>query len=145
MTFITYVFITVMTSWWSVGPLLTYIHITLSWNVIFSSKYYNEARIQKIWNLYKIINFQKIFRCFQQNSHCRTSESCRALKISQNISNRYKLKVTKAQPTPVYTFWNCSKSLTRGEGDFTAPPSPYEVEIGLMEKKTLSLNSSIKM
>ena len=32
--------------------------------------------------------FPKIFRCFQQNSHCQTSESCRTLKISQNISNR---------------------------------------------------------
>ena len=55
--------------------------------------------------------FPKIFRCFQQNSHCRTSESCRTLKISQNMSNRYKLKVTKTQPTPVYTFWNFLKSL----------------------------------
>ena len=45
--------------------------------------------------------FPKIFRCFQQNSHCRTSESCRTLKISQNMSNRYKLKVTKTQPAPV--------------------------------------------
>ena len=60
--------------------------------------------------------FPKIFRCFQQNSHCRTSESCRTLKISQNMSNRYKLKVTKTQPTPVYTLWNCSKSLSRGWG-----------------------------
>ena len=55
--------------------------------------------------------FPKIFRCFQQNSHCRTSESCRTLKISQNMSNRYKLKVTKTQPTPVCTFWNFLKSL----------------------------------
>ena len=69
--------------------------------------------------------FPKIFRCFQQNSHCRTSESCRTLKISQNMSNRYKLKVTKTQPTPVYTFWNFSKSLSGGrgggEGSFTLP------------------------
>ena len=56
--------------------------------------------------------FPKIFRCFQQNSHCRTSESCRTLKISQNISNIYKLKVTKTHPTPVYAFWNFSKSLS---------------------------------
>ena len=53
--------------------------------------------------------FPKIFRCFQQNSHCRTSESCRTLKISQNMSNRYKLKVTKTQAKPVYTFWNFSQ------------------------------------
>ena len=30
--------------------------------------------------------FLKIFRCFQQNSHCQTCQSCRTLKISQNIS-----------------------------------------------------------
>ena len=48
--------------------------------------------------------FPKIFRCFQQYSHCWTSKSCRTLKISQNMSNRYKLKVRKIQPTPVYTF-----------------------------------------
>ena len=42
--------------------------------------------------------FPKIFRSFQQNSHCQTSESCRTLKISQSISNRYKLKVAKTQP-----------------------------------------------
>ena len=60
--------------------------------------------------------FPKIFRYFQQNSNCWTSESCRTLKISQNMSNRYKLKVTKTQPTPVYTLWNCSKSLSRGWG-----------------------------
>ena len=58
--------------------------------------------------------FPKIFRCFQQNSHCRTSESCRTLKISQNMSNRYKLKFTKTQPTPLYTFLNFSKSLSGG-------------------------------
>ena len=27
--------------------------------------------------------FAKIFRCFQQNSHCRTSQICRTLRISQ--------------------------------------------------------------
>ena len=64
--------------------------------------------------------FPKIFRCFLQNSHCRTSESCRILKISQNMSNRYKLKVTKTQPTPLYTFWNFSKSL-RGSGVVLLP------------------------
>ena len=56
--------------------------------------------------------FLKIFRCFQQNSHCRTSESCRILKICLNMLNRYKLKVAKTQPKPVYTFWNFSKSLS---------------------------------
>ena len=75
---------------------------------------FNAARIQEIWNLYKIINSQKCFRCFQQNSHCRTSESCKTLKISQNMSNRQKLKVTKTQPTAVYIFWNFSKSLSGG-------------------------------
>ena len=63
--------------------------------------------------------FPKVFRCFQQNSHCQTSESCRSLKISQNMSNRYKLKVTKTQSTPVYTFWNFLKSLSGGRGSFT--------------------------
>ena len=82
--------------------------ITLSSSVIFSSKYCNVARIQKIWNMNFVQNykFPKIFRCFQQNSHCWTSESCRTLKTSQNMSNKYKLKVTKTDPTPVYTFWN---------------------------------------
>ena len=69
--------------------------------------------------------FPKIFRCFQQNSHCRTSESCRTLKISQNMSNRYKLKVTKTQPTPVYTFWNFSKSLSGGRGVVLPSPRPF--------------------
>ena len=73
--------------------------------------------------------FPKIFRCFQQNSRCRTSESCRTLTISQNIWNRYKFKVTITQPTTVYTFWNFSKSLSRG---LLLPPSPLQkVEIGL--------------
>ena len=58
--------------------------------------------------------FPKILWCFKQNSHCRTSESCRTLKISQHMSNRYKLEVTKTQPTPVYTFWKFSKSLSGG-------------------------------
>ena len=65
--------------------------------------------------------FPKIFRCFQPNSHCRTSESCRTLKISQNMSNRYKLNATKTQPTPVYTFWNFSKSFNER---VALPPSP---------------------
>ena len=73
--------------------------------------------------------FPKIFRCFQQNSHCQTSESSITLKIFQNMSNRYKLKVTKTQPTPVYTFWKFSKSLS---GRVLLPPSPTEVEIGLI-------------
>ena len=60
--------------------------------------------------------FPKIFRCFQQNSHCRTSESCRTLKISQNMWNRCKLRVTKTQPTPLYTFWNFSKNLNGVRG-----------------------------
>ena len=67
--------------------------------------------------------FLKIFRSFQQTSHCRTSESCRTLKVSQNMSNRYKLNVTKIQATPVYTFWNFSKSLKWGAGDIL-PPTP---------------------
>ena len=79
--------------------------------------------------------FPKIFRCFQQDSHCRTSESCRTLKISQNMSNWYKFKVTKMQPTPVYTFWNFSKGLRgRGGGGGSFTPSPslsLEVEIRL--------------
>ena len=78
--------------------------------------------------------FPKIFRYFQQNSNCWTSESCRTLKISQNMSNRYKLKVTKTQPTPVYTLWNCSKSLSRGWGVCVCGGGlvlPTEEEIGL--------------
>ena len=86
--------------------------------------------------------FPKIFRCFQQNSHCRTSESCRTLKISQNMSNRYKLKVTKTQPTPVYTFWKISKSLSEGGGVVLLPPPPG-VEIGLNWGAQLSSTVSI--
>ena len=70
--------------------------------------------------------FPKIFRYFQQNSNCWTSESCRTLKISQNMSNRHKLTVKKTQPAPVYTLWNCSKSFSGewwvgvgGGGSFT--------------------------
>ena len=60
MKIIANVIITAMTSSGSLGPLLTYISITLSSNVTFSStKYCNAARLQKIWNLYKIINFRK--------------------------------------------------------------------------------------
>ena len=88
--------------------------------------------------------FPKIFRCFQQNSHCRTSESCRTLKISQNMSNRYKLKVTKTQPTPVYTFWNFSKSLSGwGGGSFRPLPPLPEVEMGLSPVKLNNINWNI--
>ena len=72
--------------------------------------------------------FPKIFRCFHENSHCQTSKSCRTLKISQNMSNRYKMKVTKTQPTLAYTFWNFPKSLSGGRGGggggprWTPPP-----------------------
>ena len=82
--------------------------------------------------------FPKIFRCFQGNSHCRMSESCRILKISRNMSNRYKLKVTKTQPTLVYTFWNFSKSLS-GRGGVVLCPLP-EMEIGSIKvEKKLSV------
>ena len=66
----------------------------------------NTATRQEYKNMKFVQNykFPKIFRCFQQNSHCPTSKSFRTLKISENLSNRYKLKVTKTQPTPVYTF-----------------------------------------
>ena len=60
--------------------------------------------------------FPKIFSCFQQNSHCRTFESWRTLKISLNMSNRYKLKVTKTQPSPVYTFLKFFKMFEWGGG-----------------------------
>ena len=87
--------------------------------------------------------FPKIFRCFQQNSHCRTSESCRTLKISQNMSNRYKLKVTKTHPTPVYTFWNFSKSLKGGGGSFRPLLPLPEVEMGLSPVKLNDINWNI--
>ena len=45
--------------------------------------------------------FVKVARFFQQKSHCWISKSCRTLKISQNMSDRCKVKVTKTQPTPV--------------------------------------------
>ena len=69
----------------------------------------NTKTVKFVWN-YK---FPKIFRCFQQNSHCRTCESC-----------RYRLKVTKTEPTPVYTFWHFSKSLSGSGGSFPPPPLP---------------------
>ena len=68
--------------------------------------------------------FPKIFRCFQQNSHCRTSESYRTLNIFQNMSTRYKLKVKKTHPAHIDTFWNFSKSLSWVGGSFNSPPSP---------------------
>ena len=85
--------------------------------------------------------FPKIFKCFQQNSHCRTCEGCRTLKISQNMGNTYKLKVTKTQPTPVYTYWNFSKSLSGG-GRGVPPPLP-KVEIGLKSWKSVTKCSMI--
>ena len=45
--------------------------------------------------------------------------------------NRYKLKVTKTQPTPVYTFWRFSNSLSGRGGRVILPPAPPELEIGL--------------
>ena len=66
---------------------------------------------------------KKIFQMLPTNSYCWTSESCRILKISQNMSNRYKLKVTKSQPIPVYIFWNFSRNLSVGEvGGVVLPP-----------------------
>ena len=84
----------------------------------------------------KNYKFPKISRCFQQNSHCRTSESYRTLNIFQNMSTRYKLKVKKTHPAHIDTFWNFSKSLSWVGGSFNSPPSPPhlpppEVEIGL--------------
>ena len=87
--------------------------------------------------------FPKIFRCSQQNSHYRISESCRTLKISQNMSNRYKLKATKTQPTPVYTFWNFTKSLS-GRGEWFYRPSS-EVEIWLRTKDYNNMRKLFKI
>ena len=72
----------------------------------------------------KNYKFPKISRCFQQNSHCRTSESYRTLNIFQNMSTRYKLKVKKTHPAHIDTFWNFSKSLSWVGGSFNSPPSP---------------------
>ena len=70
----------------------------------------------------KNYKFPKISRCFQQNSHCRTSESYRTLNIFQNMSTRYKLKVKKTHPAHIDTFWNFSKSLSWVGGSFNSPP-----------------------
>ena len=79
--------------------------------------------------------FPEIFRYFQQNSNCWTSESCRTLKISQNMSNRHKLTVKKTQPTPVYTLWNCSKSFSGewggGVGGGVVLPTEEEIKLYL--------------
>ena len=95
-------------------------------------------RIKECVQTYK---FLKILRCFQQNSHCRASESCRTLKIFQNMSNRCKLKVTEIQPTPVYTFGIFSKSLSGGVSFIAPPPTPptppCKVEIGLNKRKSI--------
>ena len=77
--------------------------------------------------------FPKIFRCFQQNSHCRTSKSCRTMKIFQNMSNRWKLKVKKTQPTPVYTFWKFEW------GGNSLPPSPLTFSLFCCEKFSFGL------
>ena len=73
--------------------------------------------------------FPKIFRCFQQNSHCRTYESCRTLKISQNISNRCKLKVESRKNTAhtslyFLKFFKKFEWGGRGEGGNLTPPLP---------------------
>ena len=72
--------------------------------------------------------FPKIFRWFQQNSHCWTSKSCRTLKISQNMSNRYKPKVTKTQPAPVSEIF---QKVLVGAGEGLVLFYPPGVNIGL--------------
>ena len=54
------------------------------------------------------------------------------------MSNRCKLKVTEIQPTPVYTFWIFSKSLSGGVSFIAPHPTPpCKVEIGLKKKKSI--------
>ena len=80
----------------------------ISWNFVkFSETHhwcnhysYDATRIKRGKNTKNMkfaqnYKFPKIFRCFQQISHCRTCERCRTLTISQNMSNRFQLKVTK--------------------------------------------------
>ena len=85
-------------------------YFIIKWNLFI--KILQRDKSTKNMKFVQNYKFPKIFRCFQQNSHCPTSKSFRTLKSSENLSNRYKLKVTKTQPTPVYTFWNFSKSLS---------------------------------
>ena len=69
----------------------------------------------------------KIFRSFQQIATAgfpRAAEPWRFLRICQIDIN---WKSQKTQPTPVYTFWNFSKSLSGGGGgwgSFTLPTTP---------------------
>ena len=116
-----------MTSSGSLDPLLTYICITLSWNVIYSSKYCNVARIQKIWNLYKIINFRK----FSNNKIAtagfpRAAEPWRFLRICQIDIN---WKSQKHSPHQFILFWNFSKCLSGVEGGGGGSLTPPEVEV----------------
>ena len=106
----------------------------------FSSKYCNAARIQKIWNLYKIINFREFSGASNKIATAglpRAAEPWRLLRICQIDIN---WKVAKTQPTPVYTFWNFWKSLNGGVvggvGVVLPPlPPPPKVEIGLRNMK----------
>ena len=85
--------------------------------------------------------FPRIFRCFQQNSHCQSAENCRTLKIAQNMSNRYKLKSHKNTAHTSLYFLKFLKKFEwgscwwRGGGSFNPPLPPPKVEIGLKNMK----------
>ena len=60
------------------------------------------------------------------------------------------MNVTKTQPTPVYTFWNSTKSLSEDGGEVVLPPAPHpsslpEVEIGLRTKDYNNMRKLFKI
>ena len=88
--------------------------------------------------------FPNIFRCFQQNIHCRTSEGYRTLKNTQSMSNRYKLKVTKTQPHQFILSEIFQKVwVGGGGGSFRSLPPPPKVEMGLSPVKLNDIDWNI--
>ena len=100
----------------STNSYLYYFIIKLSSNVIFSSNYCNAARIQKIWHLYKIINFRKFSGASNKTVTAglpRAAESWRFLRICQININ-----------------WKSPKHSPHQFIVYHPPPLP-QVEIGL--------------
>ena len=99
---------------------------------MFSSKCCNAARIQKIWNLYKIINFRKSSGTFNKIATAgllRAAEPWRFLRICQIVIN---WKWQKHSPHQFILSEIFQKVwVEKGLGSFHPPPPPSEVDIGL--------------
>ena len=114
----------------SLDPVLTYIYITLSLNVIFSSKYCNAARIQKIWNLYKIINFRKFSHASKKIATARLLRAAEPWKFLRICETDINWKSQKHSPHR-FILSDVFQIVWVGEGGVILPPAPPELEIGL--------------